>query len=91
LAAGGVLIITADHGNAEELINVKTGEIDKEHSDAPVPFIIIGENFKNQTTGSGEMDLTLLTPSGVLADVAPTILKIMGVDQPKEMTGRSLV
>jgi 2,3-bisphosphoglycerate-independent phosphoglycerate mutase len=91
LAASGVLIITADHGNAEELINTRTGEIDKEHSGSAVPLIIVGENYKNQFAGAGKTDLALLTPAGVLADVAPTVLKIMGVEQPKEMTGRSLI
>lgn len=90
LAAGGVLIITADHGNAEELINTKTGEIDKEHSSQPVPFVLVGENYKTHAEG-GAINLPLLTPAGVLADVAPTILKIMGLEQPKEMEGRSLV
>ncbi|MDD5289749.1 MAG: 2,3-bisphosphoglycerate-independent phosphoglycerate mutase [Patescibacteria group bacterium] len=90
LAAGGILIVTADHGNAEELINTKTGEIDKEHSCSPVPFVLVGENYKTHSEG-GVINLSLLTPAGVLADVAPTILKIMGLEQPKEMTGRSLV
>ncbi|HOY55832.1 MAG TPA: 2,3-bisphosphoglycerate-independent phosphoglycerate mutase [bacterium] len=88
---GGVTLITADHGNAECLVNDKTGEIDKEHSTAPVPFLIIGQAFKSHYTGEETVDLTLLTPSGVLADIAPTILKIMQIEQPKEMTGRSLI
>jgi 2,3-bisphosphoglycerate-independent phosphoglycerate mutase len=91
LAKKGVFIITSDHGNAEELINLKTGEIDKEHSNSPVPFLIVGENFKNQFTEGEEINLSLLTPSGILADVAPTILKILNIPQPKEMTGRSLI
>jgi 2,3-bisphosphoglycerate-independent phosphoglycerate mutase len=79
---GGVVFITADHGNAEELINSTTGEIDTEHSTYPVPFIIIGQQFMNQTT---------ILPSGILADVAPTILHVMGIPKPVTMTGRALI
>ena len=88
---GGVTLITADHGNAEELINLQTGEINKEHSTNPVPFIIIGQEFEIQHEVQDKVDLCLLTPSGMLADIAPTILKIMRIDKPKEMTGRSLI
>lgn len=86
----GVAIITADHGNVEEMINLQTGEIDKEHSINPVPFIIIGRQFEGQGQGS-IVDLSVLTPAGVLADVAPTILKILGLEKHKDMTGRALV
>ncbi len=93
LSVGGVLAITADHGNAECLVKLRTGEIDKEHSCTPVPFILIGEPWFNKESNkdAGAVDLSLLTPSGVLADIAPTILKIMRLDQPLEMTGRSLI
>ena len=92
LAAGGVLAVTADHGNAEEVINLETGEIDKEHSTNPVPFILAGKEFEEkEKSGKAETDLSLLPTVGVLADVAPTILKIMGVKQPGEMTGTPLI
>ncbi|MFH1457189.1 MAG: 2,3-bisphosphoglycerate-independent phosphoglycerate mutase [Patescibacteria group bacterium] len=87
----GVVIITSDHGNAEELINQNSGEIIKEHSTNPVPFIVVGNNFRRLDVPDGGIDLTMLTPSGVLADVSPTILKIMGIEKPKDMTGQSLV
>lgn len=93
LAKGGVLLVTADHGNAEEMINLQTGKRDKEHSTNPVPFLIIGEAYRGQAGPSGDLpegDLSLLRPVGVLADVAPTMLKIMELPQPAEMTGRSL-
>ncbi|HRH23724.1 MAG TPA: 2,3-bisphosphoglycerate-independent phosphoglycerate mutase [Candidatus Magasanikbacteria bacterium] len=93
-AKGGVLLITADHGNAEEVINLKTGEQDKEHSNNPVPFLIIGHEFQGKAGPTGdppEGDLSLMHPVGILADVAPTMLSILGIDQPPEMTGRSLV
>lgn len=79
---GGVVFITADHGNAEELINNTSGEVDTEHSIYPVPFIIIGKQFMNQPT---------MLPTGILADVAPTMLNIMGIPKPETMTGRALL
>lgn len=79
---GGVILITADHGNAEELINSDNGEVDTEHSIFPVPFMAIGNQFMNQNS---------LLPAGILADVAPTMLKILGIPKPSEMTGRELV
>lgn len=94
LAAGGVVLMTADHGNAEEVLNLQTGEIDKEHTTNPVPMLIIGKDFQGQAGASGdppEGDLSLLHPVGVLADVAPTVLKLMGVEKPNEMTGTALV
>ena len=82
LAYQGTLVITADHGNVEEMINSATGEIDTEHSTNPVPFIVINSAFlgKSQTL-----------PSGILADVAPTILSLLGIPIPTSMTGRNLL
>lgn len=92
LQKNGVVIITADHGNAERKFNEHTGEIMKEHTTSPVPCFIIGKQFEGKTArGVVKADLSLITPSGILADVAPTILKIMGIKKPKEMTGQSLV
>lgn len=78
---GGVTIITADHGNAEQMINVD-GSINTEHSSSPVPFLVIGKEFRGQSQ---------LMQSGILADVAPTILKLLGISIPTEMTGRPLI
>ncbi len=94
LANKGVAVITADHGNAEQKINLQTGDIDKEHTTNPVPFIIIGKDFAGQAGPGGdapEGDLSLLPPVGVLADVAPTVLKLMGLEKPPEMTGVTLI
>lgn len=94
LAHKGVVLITADHGNAEELMNLQTGEMDKEHSTNPVPLIIIGEEYHGKTGPAGDPpdgDLSLLHPVGMLADVAPTVLRILDIKQPSEMTGRALV
>lgn len=82
LAYGGLMIITADHGNAEDMIDATTGEIETEHSANPVPFIAISKSL------SGKAEV--LT-SGILADVAPTILKTLGIDVPSSMTGRYLL
>ena len=74
----GVLIITADHGNAEQMIDNKTGEPHTAHTTNPVPLILIGmENIELK--------------QGKLADIAPTMLDIMGVEKPKEMTGNSII
>jgi len=94
LLFGGVVFITADHGNGEELANLQTGEKDKEHSTNPVPLIIIGEKFEGQNMGLPEgvgADLSLVPPVGLLGDVAPTILKVMELPQPDEMTGHALI
>lgn len=82
LAYQGLLIITADHGNAEEMINLATGEIDTEHSTNPVPFIAISHEFTGRNQG---------LRSGILADVAPTILSAMRIPVPSSMTGRNLL
>ncbi|MFA5175520.1 MAG: 2,3-bisphosphoglycerate-independent phosphoglycerate mutase [Patescibacteria group bacterium] len=94
LARNMTVIVTADHGNAEELTNLQTGEVDKEHSTNPVPMIILDKELMGQAGPAGdapEGDLSLMHPVGVLADVAPTILKFMGVEQPPEMTGSPLI
>ncbi|MFA6551622.1 MAG: 2,3-bisphosphoglycerate-independent phosphoglycerate mutase [Patescibacteria group bacterium] len=94
LSMKGAMLVTADHGNAEELFNMQTGSIDKEHSTNPVPLIIIGNDFEGKNLGGKDVigaDLSLLNPSGFLADVAPTVLKIMNLPKPKEMTGRALI
>ena len=78
----GIALITADHGNVEEMINLETGQVDTEHSTNPVPFIIVGKEFLGQPTK---------IRSGILADLAPTILKLLGVSIPNEMSGRPLI
>jgi len=94
LAENGVAVLTADHGNAEELINLQTGVIDKEHSTNPVPLIIVGKEWEGENiggVGAPGSDLSLVPPQGLLSDVAPTILKIMNLKQPEEMTGSALI
>jgi len=75
---GGVLLITADHGNAEQMIDYKTGEPHTAHTTNPVPLVLVGID-----------DVKL--KEGKLADLAPTMLDIMGLEKPKEMTGETLL
>jgi 2,3-bisphosphoglycerate-independent phosphoglycerate mutase len=82
LAAGGTMIVTADHGNAEEMLNLKTGAVDTEHSTNPVPFIVISNKFMGRP-----QSLT----AGILADVAPTVISLLGLTIPTSMTGRDLL
>lgn len=79
---GGAVLLTGDHGNAEEMINPITGQPRTEHSANSVPFIIVGKPFITQPR-------TL--PAGILADVAPTVLYLLGIDKPLVMTGRNLL
>lgn len=74
----GVLLITADHGNAEQMVDYKTGEPHTAHTTNPVPLIVVGIE-----------DIELKT--GKLADLAPTMLDIMGLVKPEEMTGESII
>jgi len=82
LAYGGFLIITADHGNAEEMINSHTGQVDTEHSSNNVPFIAVS----NELTGKSRS-----VSSGILADIVPTVLAMLGINKPSEMTGKNLL
>ena len=76
---GGASIITADHGNLEQMVDYTTGEPHTAHTLNPVPCIIVDERPH------------ALRASGILADLAPTILQLMGIPQPREMTGVSLI
>jgi 2,3-bisphosphoglycerate-independent phosphoglycerate mutase len=77
---GGVMFICADHGNAEKMIDYETGAPHTAHTTNPVPFILV-----NADPG------VKLREGGCLADIAPTLIEIMGLEQPKEMTGKSLI
>ncbi|MBU1167358.1 2,3-bisphosphoglycerate-independent phosphoglycerate mutase [Patescibacteria group bacterium] len=86
----GVAIITADHGNVEELANRISGDIDKEHSTYPVPFILVDDNLKNEVAPCSNLDLFSKPVTGVLADIAPTILSYFNLSPSDEMTGVDL-
>ncbi len=79
-AKGGAMLITADHGNAEMMIDPKTGGPHTAHTTNPVPFIVVSDDAKQFT----------LKPKGSLRDISPTVLGMLGVDEPKEMTGSDL-
>jgi 2,3-bisphosphoglycerate-independent phosphoglycerate mutase len=79
-AKGGAMLITADHGNAELMIDPATGGPHTAHTTNSVPFIVVSENAKQFT----------LKPDGSLRDISPTVLGMMGLDGPKEMTGHDL-
>jgi 2,3-bisphosphoglycerate-independent phosphoglycerate mutase len=79
-SAKGTTLITADHGNAELMINPKTGEPHTAHTTNPVPFVLIDEDSIG----------VKLRGEGALEDVAPTMLGLLGIEQPTEMTGRDL-
>jgi 2,3-bisphosphoglycerate-independent phosphoglycerate mutase len=72
----GILIITADHGNAEKMIDERGG-IQTAHTSSPVPFMVCEKGIKLR--------------NGILADIAPTILELLGIEKPEEMTGKSLI
>ncbi len=90
LKASGVLVITSDHGNADEMINFLTGQPYTEHTANPVPFYLVANEFKQEKTPE-EIELSKIEVNGVLADVSPTVLELMGLPQPLEMTGKSLL
>ena len=80
-ARGGSLIVTADHGNCEQMIDPATGGPHTSHTTYDVPLIVIDEQLRSHKLHSG----------GRLADIAPTALELLGLPQPSDMTGRSLI
>ncbi len=89
---GGITAITADHGNAEGVVDIITKAVDKEHSTNPVPFMLIDEEQRRDRQPE-EIELIKknVNPIGILADVAPTLLERIGLPASKNMTGRSLL
>lgn len=87
-----ILIITSDHGHIEQMISPQTGEIMTEHTVNPVPFFIIGEGFKIKNSRTEEdTEKMYQPPKGIICDIAPTILELMNVPKPPEMTGQNLL
>jgi len=87
---GGAMIVTADHGNAEQMIDPATGGPQTAHTTNPVPFIVCTENAVTAPNFKGDPRRFTLRADGALQDIAPTMLSILGVPQPKEMTGQDL-
>ncbi|MCI5145665.1 MAG: 2,3-bisphosphoglycerate-independent phosphoglycerate mutase, partial [Candidatus Electrothrix sp. AR3] len=77
----GVLLVTADHGNAETMVNLETGEPHTAHTLNPVPFILVSEAHKGCTLREG----------GALKEIAPTVMSLLGLAQPAEMEGEGLI
>ena len=80
LAQNGNMMITADHGNADMMVDPITGEPFTQHTVNDVPFTLVSENYKSARLSSG-----------ILADISPTILDLAGLTQPASMTGHSLI
>lgn len=80
LEVGGDCLITADHGNCEQMLDYDSGQVHTQHTTELVPFIYVGGR-----------DISIQQQGGVLADVAPTMLTLMGLEKPEEMTGKSLI
>jgi len=81
LAQGGVVLLTADHGNAEKMVDETTGQPHTAHTTNPVPFmLILNDGMKHE-----------LRNDGILADIAPTALELLGLPKPDAMTGKSLI
>jgi 2,3-bisphosphoglycerate-independent phosphoglycerate mutase len=81
LSQGGAVLLTADHGNAEKMIDQETGQPHTAHTTNPVPFVLILDDGREHQLRKG----------GILADVAPTILELMGIPVPGAMSGKSLI
>jgi 2,3-bisphosphoglycerate-independent phosphoglycerate mutase len=79
LRAGGALVITADHGNIEEMRDAE-GAPQTKHTTSPVPLVLVADRWRDARLGQG-----------ILADVAPTLCELMGLEQPAPMTGHSLL
>ncbi|MBI2063364.1 MAG: phosphoglycerate mutase (2,3-diphosphoglycerate-independent) [Candidatus Yanofskybacteria bacterium] len=90
LEKGGVMIVTADHGNAESLTYKSSGESETKHNDNPVPFYLVDKQFE-RTRRDDEIEAAMVKAAGLLADIAPTVLELMGIEKPVEMTGDSLL
>ncbi len=99
LAKGGACIVTADHGNAEQMIDPKTGQPHTAHTTNPVPFVLLANELKGKVRlrrrEKDDVDIPKSFESerilGILGDVSPTILKLLGIDIPPQMTGDTLV
>lgn len=94
LALGGVFFLVSDHGHAEVVRDPTTDEIIRLGTRNPVPFLAVGRQFEGMKAPSGDVvggDFALTSPSGSLVDVAPTMLRLLGLPIPPEMMGRPLV
>jgi len=92
LSLKGTVIVTADHGNVEEMVNLSTGEKDTEHSNNPVPcWLVQLDNNKNQEEAEKKLLESRFEIGGFLSDLAPTILDLLNIKKSEKMTGESLL
>ncbi len=87
LEGGHTLVVTSDHGNAEVVLDTKTGQPETKHNASPVPFYLVAQRFRKSTP----IKPSTLPVVGFLSDVAPTILELMEIPKPESMTGTSLL
>ncbi len=85
-----VILITADHGNCEEMIDFRSGGIMTEHTNNPVPFYLVSSELQSNVSLRDGLDIKS-RPAGFLSDIAPTILDLMKMKKPSSMTGISLL
>ncbi|NTW26917.1 MAG: 2,3-bisphosphoglycerate-independent phosphoglycerate mutase [Candidatus Moranbacteria bacterium] len=90
LKKGGCLLITADHGNVEEIKNYRTGQIDTEHSSNPVPLWFVAVDNHREKKPE-EIVRQQAEVGGLLSDIAPTVLDILGIEKPEDMNGETLL
>jgi len=83
LKKNGTILVTADHGNIEKMINLETDEVFTEHTTNPVPFILVNNKLKDK--------IKLKSDKNIIGDIAPTILDLLEIDKPKLMSGKSLI
>jgi len=90
LDENGTLVITSDHGNVEDMVNLRTGLPETTHNPSSVPIFVVRNGYERQKTDEfvSEEERTNI---GVLSDIAPTVLELMGIKKPNEMTGISLL
>jgi 2,3-bisphosphoglycerate-independent phosphoglycerate mutase len=84
-AAGGVALVTADHGNAEQMVDPITGAPHTAHTTSPVPFVVVAPD------ANSALNAVQLREDGILSDIGPTVLDIMGLPQPAKMVAKSLL
>jgi len=89
LSGNHILLVTSSHGNAESMFDLKTGKPQTEHNSNPVPFYLIGNEYKKRAASTSYS--SKLPKLGMLSDITPTILSLMKLPKPKEMTGGNLL
>lgn len=90
LEKDGIMLITSDHGNAESMLYKSSGDKETKHNENPVPLYLVGKGFQGMRNEE-EIIKNMSQANGLLADVAPTILELMDIKKPVEMTGESLL